>query len=129
MTNLIIEKTKYTPFVSFNVDTNFLEISGESYGEDSIDFYKPLIAWLEAYLAQNQEPLTFSFFFIYFNTNSSQFIYEILEMLENYYLTTQIPVEINWNVKTNDDDMMEDAENFQESFDNLPFKLAYQQLV
>ncbi|HAS42493.1 MAG TPA: hypothetical protein DCS93_18585 [Microscillaceae bacterium] len=129
MTNLIIEKTKYTPFVSFNADTNLFEISGESYSEDSVDFYQPLIEWLEGYLAKNKKPLTFNFFFIYFNTNSSQFIYEILEILETYYLKTQIPVQINWQVKDNDDDMMEDAENFQESFDNLPFKLAYQQLV
>ncbi|OJJ22976.1 hypothetical protein BKI52_01075 [marine bacterium AO1-C] len=129
MINLIIERTKYTPLVSFNTDTNIFEISGESYSEDSVDFYQPIVEWLQDYLKQNTKPLTFNFFFIYFNTNSSQFIYEILEALEEYYLKTNIPVQINWSVKTNDQDMMEDGENFQESFDKLPFKLAYQQLV
>lgn len=129
MTNLIIEKTKYTPYVSFNTDTNIFEISGESYSEDSVDFYQPIVQWLQNYLDQNQTPLTFNLFFTYFNTNSSQFIYEILEILETYYLKSKVLTQVNWSVKTNDHDMMEDAENFKESFEKLPFQLAYQSVV
>lgn len=129
MSNLIIEKTKYTPLVSFDTKTNIFEISGESYSEDSIDFYQPVLEWLQNYLTTNQQPITFNFFFIYFNTSSSRSIFEILEVLEDYYLQTKVPVQVNWNVKTNDHDMMEDGENFQENFDKLPFKFAFKHLV
>ena len=46
MENLIIEQTKSTPYIFFCAATGKLRIEGESYPENVIKFYTPVLEWL-----------------------------------------------------------------------------------
>jgi hypothetical protein len=44
-----IEGTPKTPTVTMNPETGLVEIKGRSIPENSIEFYKPIVDWLEDY--------------------------------------------------------------------------------
>ena len=55
MDNLIIEATKYTPKILFDAKNHLLEITGETYPENTAEFYAPVFKWLEGYIAELQD--------------------------------------------------------------------------
>ncbi len=62
MENIYIEGSHtnfFVPKVDFNAETGVCTLSGESFLEDTIEFYDPLIQWLEEYTSEVKKPLTF----------------------------------------------------------------------
>ena len=55
MDNLKIAAGKTTPGVSFESRKGELSIVGESYPENSVEFFKPLLDWLDEYLENKFE--------------------------------------------------------------------------
>ena len=49
MENLDLNGSSKTPTVNFNATTGVLTLAGRSIPENSIEFYKPLLAWIEEY--------------------------------------------------------------------------------
>ena len=49
METLTIAGTPKTPTVEMNVDSGVVEIKGRSIPENSIDFYRPIVEWLDKY--------------------------------------------------------------------------------
>jgi hypothetical protein len=49
MEPIIIEGTPKTPTVKFDSAQGIFEIKGRSIPENSVEFYKPLVDWLESY--------------------------------------------------------------------------------
>ena len=49
MKPIIIEGTPKTPTIKFDVSEGIFEIKGRSIPENSVEFYKPLIDWLDDY--------------------------------------------------------------------------------
>ena len=47
---LLIKATEKTPYVNFDATSGRLQIHGYSLPENSIEFYKPVMDWLEKYL-------------------------------------------------------------------------------
>ena len=47
MENYIIPPTKYTPLIELSFKDNFLRITGDSYPENAMDVYQPLILQLK----------------------------------------------------------------------------------
>lgn len=113
MENLYIEKTKATPAVNFDADSGVLEISGESYPENSMKFYQPVFNWLQQYLSETDRPIVFNFKLDYFNTSSSKCILNILEMLEDAHSKGR-KIDLNWYYQEEDDDMLENGQEFAE---------------
>lgn len=113
MENLYIEKTKATPAVKFDAGSGVLEISGESYPENSMKFYQPVFNWLQQYLSETDKPIVFNFKLDYFNTSSSKCILNILEMLEDAHAKGR-KVDLNWYYQEEDDDMLENGQEFAE---------------
>lgn len=128
MKSLTIQEDKYTPYISFDVESNQFEISGESYSEYSLQFFEPVLDWLSKYLNQNKQPVTFSFRMTYFNTSTSRRFFEILKTLEDFYHQKGGYAVINWYANSNDIDMIEAGEDYQEDFDSLPFNILVQQV-
>ncbi|MBV5330212.1 MAG: SiaC family regulatory phosphoprotein, partial [Chlorobium sp.] len=50
-----INATLSSPAINFDMDNNTLHIRGESYPENSFDFYEPIISWLKASLQELSE--------------------------------------------------------------------------
>jgi hypothetical protein len=102
----------FFPVVDFNYETGICEISGESYMEDSFKFYEPVVKWLRQYTSE-KKPVIFNIKVTYFNTSSSRFILEILDLLNTYKSEGNSAV-VNWYYKKDDPDMLKEINDFIE---------------
>ena len=100
----------FVPTVNFNADLGLCEISGESFLEETMKFYEPLLRWLEEFTQTVKKPLTFNFKLSYFNTSSSKRILDILLILKDYE-DDGGEVEANWFFDEEDVDIEEDVED------------------
>ena len=113
--------TPKTPTVTFEANGK-LEIKGRSIPENSVEFYKPLVDWLEQYLS-SPAPLTeVSIKLEYFNTSSSKCILDVFKKLEAIYKSGS-EVVILWHYEEDDEDMLEAGEDYQ-SIIKVPFKMV-----
>lgn len=114
MEDLVVQgshKDFFIPSVNFNSGNGICEISGESFLEDTVEFYKPLISWLEQYTQDVKKPLAFIVKLTYFNTSTSRCILDMLNVLKDYE-DGGGEVVINWHYDENDIDMEEDIEDY-----------------
>ncbi|MGC9374370.1 MAG: DUF1987 domain-containing protein [Bacteroidales bacterium] len=116
-----IEGTPKTPAVSFNAETGVIEIKGRSIPENSIEFYRPLVEWLEEYSKNPQKLTTVNIQLEYFNTSSSKCILDVFKKLESIKKARN-DVIINWYYEEDDEDMLEAGEDY-ESIIRIPFKM------
>ncbi len=121
MEPISIEGTQKTPTVNFNHNTGKIEIKGRSIPENSIEFYKPLVDWLEQYLSCTQKLTEVNVQLEYFNTSSSKCILDVFKKLEAIYKAGN-DVVINWYYEEDDEDMLEAGEDYQ-SIIKIPFKM------
>lgn len=121
METIIREGTPKTPFVRFDADKGLVEIKGRSIPENSVEFYKPLIDWLEKYSSTPSKETSVNIQLEYFNTSSSKCILDIFKKLELIHKKGN-PVEVNWYYEEDDEDMFEAGEDYQ-SIINIPFKM------
>ncbi|MFI5204444.1 MAG: DUF1987 domain-containing protein, partial [Flavobacteriales bacterium] len=71
MGNFVLTGSPKTPEVNFNEETGKLELKGRSIPENSIEFYKPMFDWIEAYGASPKPATEVNIVLEYFNTSSS----------------------------------------------------------
>ncbi|ALO14747.1 MAG TPA: DUF1987 domain-containing protein [Salinivirga sp.] len=116
-----IEGTPKTPTVNFNAEKGNIEIKGRSIPENSIEFYKPLVDWLEEYMNNPKELTEVDIQLEYFNTSSSKCILDVFKKLEAIYKGGN-EVVINWHYEEDDEDMLEAGEDYQ-SIIKIPFKM------
>ncbi len=121
MDPIVIEGTPKTPSVNFNATTGVLEIKGRSIPENSIEFYKPLIEWIEKYGVSPQPKTVVNIQLEYFNTSSSKCILDVFKRLEAI-VNSGHDVLINWHYEEDDEDMLEAGEDYQ-SIIKVPFKM------
>ena len=111
MDNLLIESTKKTPEVSFNVDGR-IKISGRSIPEDATKFYDDLYEWIFYYCQNPPESTTVDIELEYFNSGSSKAILHILRALVDIAKKGH-KMTINWYYEEGDDDIMERGEYYE----------------
>ena len=121
MEPISITGTPKTPTVSFDRDSGKVEIKGRSIPENSIEFYKPLVDWLEAYLSNPAELTEVNIQLEYFNTSSSKCILDVFKKLEAIYKSGN-EVVIKRYYEEDDEDMLEAGEDYQ-SIIKIPFKM------
>ena len=122
MEAISIEGTAKTPTVKFNAQEGLLEIKGRSIPENSIEFYKPLVDWLEEYSKEPKELTKVNIQLEYFNTSSSKCILDVFKKLEHIHKNKH-DVVINWYYEEDDEDMLEAGEDY-ESIIRVPFKMV-----
>lgn len=121
MESISITGTPKTPTVSLDPNSGKVEIKGRSIPENSIEFYKPLVDWLEIYLSKPAELTEVNIQLEYFNTSSSKCILDVFKKLEAIYKSGN-EVVINWYYEEDDEDMLEAGEDYQ-SIIKIPFKM------
>jgi len=116
MENIHIEGkhgVNFIPTVDFNAETGVCEIAGESYLEDTLEFYTPLYDWLKQYIKEVNKPVVFNFRLRYFNTSSSKCIIDILNILKKYE-TEGGKVEVNWYYDADEEDIEDELEEIED---------------
>jgi SiaC family regulatory phosphoprotein len=104
--------TTSTPAISFDPDTNVLRISGESYPENSFDFYAPVLSWLKVSLLELPE-LTLDISVTYMNSSSTKCTLDIMDVMEEAYLRG-VRTKIIWHYDRDNPRSYEMAEEFRE---------------
>ena len=114
MENIYIEGSHtnfFIPTVDFNAETGRCTLSGESFLEDTIEFYDPLVQWLEGFTTEIKKPVIFEIKLTYFNTSTSRSILDLLNILKDYEEDGG-DITINWHYDEDDIDMEEDIEDY-----------------
>ncbi|MBN2893946.1 MAG: DUF1987 domain-containing protein [Bacteroidales bacterium] len=122
MDKLEITGTAKTPTIKFEPDSGVLEMKGRSIPENAIEFFKPLVDWLEDYSKQCKQLTQANIQLEYFNTSSSKCILDIFKKLESINKQDEKDVVINWYYEEDDEDMLEAGEDYQ-SILKIPFKM------
>ena len=121
MDTIFIEGTPKTPNVSFDGEKGALLLKGRSIPENSIEFYKPLVDWLDNYSGTPQPKTVCDVQLEYFNTSSSKCLLDLFKKMENMNSNGN-EIIINWYYEEDDEDMLEAGEDYQ-SIINVPFKM------
>jgi hypothetical protein len=117
-----IEGSQKTPSIIFDQEKSTLEIRGRSIPENSIEFYKPLVDWLDDYAKGPNTKTQVDIHLEYFNTSSSKCILDVFKKLEAIHKAKH-DVVINWYYEEDDEDMLEAGEDY-ESIIRVPFKMV-----
>lgn len=115
MDTLYMEETQETPKVIFNKKEGIFELSGRSLPEDSVEFFAPVIAWINEYAKAPNPSTVFAFKLDYFNTASSKLIHELLNALKDIK-----GAKIEWYYYEDDEDILDAGKEFAEQV-NIPF--------
>jgi len=121
METISIEGTAKTPTVKFDAEGGVFEIKGRSIPENSIEFYKPLVDWLDEYAKSPKPKTQVNVQLEYFNTSSSKCILDVFKKLETIH-KGKSEVTVNWYYEEDDEDMLEAGEDY-ESIIRVPFKM------
>jgi len=121
MENFMIEGTGKTPDIILEAEKGKLEFSGRSIPENSIEFYRPVVDWVEKYLETSPPRTTITIKLEYFNTSSSKSLFEIFKKFE-YIFKSGNQVLVRWFYEQEDEDMRESGEDFRDIL-KIPFEL------
>ncbi|PHQ92789.1 MAG: hypothetical protein COB42_00155 [Sulfurimonas sp.] len=121
MKTLQIEETRSSPKIYFNPQTHIHTISGESYPENTTQFYDPILEWINMYLTNKHDgTIIFNIELIYFNSSSSKILLDIFDMLDE---TKNEKIIVNWIHDAEDEAMEEYGEEFKEDIEYIQFNI------
>ncbi len=121
MENFHLEARQHTPFISFDPNTGIMEMKGRSTPENSVEYYAPVLEWLDNYLQSPCTQTVVSVQFEYFNTSSSKCILDVFKRFAQLHKTGK-SVKINWYFEEEDEDMQEAGEDYSDIL-GVPFEV------
>jgi len=111
MRNLIIPEERHTPKVVLNPESNTFEISGKSFPEDSRQFYKQVLDWLDEFMLTKPKSVNFKFNLFYLSSSSIISIKQILLKLKDVG-NGGADVQVLWHFDSDDDDIRKTGEDY-----------------
>ncbi|MBM2816822.1 MAG: hypothetical protein HW421_3584 [Ignavibacteria bacterium] len=121
MDNLIIEKTKHTLGIDFNIETGRFLIEGRSLPENNVEFFNPIFSSINRYISEIKKEIILDCKIVYFNSGSSKRFNQLFQILEDYH-SNGGKVTVNWYYESDDEDQLEEGGDFAENF-TMPFNL------
>ena len=121
MRTLDIEATTSTPGISFAASERTLRISGESYPENSFEFYAPVGSWLKEYLAR-EEALLLEINVSYLNSSSTKCMLDLLDQLQAAH-EKNAEISLVWRYDEDNPRSLDLAQEFQEEV-TFPFSIC-----
>jgi len=124
---LIIEGTKSTPSITCDAVQGLIAINGRSTIHmlstplNVIEFYKPLLDWLDQYVKKPSKETKVTVQFEHLDTCGLSYFIVIFKKLEPIHKSNN-QIVINWHYEEGDEIMLEEGEDF-ESIIRVPFKM------
>lgn len=116
------EQTGSTPYILVDEENSYMKLSGESFHENVIEFYKEVGMWLQDYLKTDFPRFTFDCELKYFNSSTAKLLLNMLtEMDENAGKGKTVVV--NWITTKDNAIIIECGEDFEEEMEHLQFNL------
>jgi hypothetical protein len=123
MATFSIEATERSPRVLIDPPSGCIEFEGESYPENVVDFFGPVLRELRAFLRDAQSMgIEVNFKLNYFNSSSAKVIFNIIDMLDR--AATMNQVHIRWYADEDDDVMLEFGEDLQEDVSSAQLEIV-----
>ncbi len=110
-----------SPAVYFDPDNGQLTMSGESYPENTFEFYAPIISWLKTFIAEKDLAITLNLELAYLNTGSVKCLMDIFDLLEDAFQEGR-KISVIWQYHQKNSRALETAEEFSEDL-TLPFQI------
>ncbi len=121
--NLVREKTTSTPYVLIDEEKGYMKLEGRSFHEGVIEFFAPIIEWLDTYLQTEFKSFTFDCAMDYFNSSTVKILLTIIKKLDKVS-SDDNHVIINWITTDDNEIIIECGEDFEEDIINLTFNLV-----
>jgi hypothetical protein len=121
MNNLIIEATKSTPYIDFNAESGVLTIEGNSYPENTSNFFDEVLQWVNDYIVENNEKTIINVKLNYFNTSTSKALLDIIDIFDEKYKKGH-EIVLNWFYNEDYETIQESGEEFSEDV-SFPFNI------
>ncbi|MBN2613882.1 MAG: DUF1987 domain-containing protein [Bacteroidales bacterium] len=119
MKSLIMNGTDDTPAINFDIASGVFEISGRSLPEEVINFYAPIIDWVEQYALNPKDNSLLKLKLVYFNSASQRYLLEVLNSFEKIIHKGK-KVMLEWHYHEDDEEMKEAGEEYQDLV-KIPF--------
>ena len=122
MNDLTIAATRSTPSIETDFAGGLLRMGGDSYPENSFEFFGPIIEWIETYLQQHSTPLHLELRIVYMNTSSVKAMMDIFDMLEEAHHQGR-QVTVAWYHDPRNERVLDLADEFREDC-TFPFDIS-----
>ncbi len=103
------------PTVDLNAETGICSISGNSYMQNSRDFFNPVLNWFQEYTSSKKGDLLLIYNLQNLNTGTSRVLYQILEILKEYK-KHGADIKIKWNHTDKPDMLIDDIVDLTSEF-------------
>src|ERR1051326_970378 len=120
MGKLFIEETYQSPRISIDTEYTIFEIIGNSFPNNAVRFYTPVIEWLDEYAKKPNPKTDFTFRISYQNSSSRKMFNEILKRLQQMNDNGN-NVSIKWYYEKGDEDIRQIIMEFKQLF-KLPIE-------
>ena len=119
--NLSVDSTQFSPSVEADWQSGCLRMSGESYPENTYEFFAQVINWTESFLASNSSPLFVELHLSYLNTSSIRAMIDIFDLLQDAASDGK-QVTVKWMYDSRNPRASELGEEFKEDY-TFPFEI------
>ncbi|PIE86205.1 MAG: nuclear pore complex subunit [Bacteroidia bacterium] len=118
---LYIDSDIDSPEIIFDPENNKFEIKGRSLLINAVEFYAPVIEWLEEYIKAPNKSTCFDVTLEYLNSSTVRKLVEIFVLLETL-MENGYDIKVNWYYYELDEIIMEKGEEIK-SVVYLPFNI------
>lgn len=119
--NLNIAGTPSSPRIDADWNGGVLAIGGDSYPENSYEFYGPVLDWVERYLGAGSAPLRLELRLMYLNTSSIKVMMDLFDRLEEVHRDGRT-ASVVWYYDARNERVAELADEFREDC-SFPFEI------
>ena len=121
MENIFIKETNATPKIVLDSEKNIIKIEGESYPENALLFYEPIIEWIENLYSDKSRNIQVELKLTYLNTSSTKVITDLLGMTQDFH-NNHGKIHLKLYYEQDDDDSYDTAMVFIEDH-SFPYEL------
>lgn len=121
MNDLAIPASDSTPAIRSDWAAGRLEMSGDSYPENSFELFQPVLDWISRYLLDSSAPLALELQLLYLNTSSVRAMMDIFDTLQDAYDKGRT-VGVTWRYDRDNERVADLAGEFKEDY-SFPFDI------
>jgi len=120
-TMIDIQGGRSTPRVLLDYDSHRFLIEGQSFPENSSNFFLPIIDWFKEYLEEKNVNMILDIKLLYVNTSSTKALFYILDLLDKAYNKGK-NVSVNWYYDSENEMARETGLELLEDF-KFPYRI------
>jgi len=117
------QKTASTPYILIDEEKGYMKITGRSFHENVIDFFREINDWLDGYLKTDFGTFTFDCIMDYFNSSTVKVLLNLMMKMDSHSSGSN-KVIINWITSSYNEIVIECGEDLREEIKNLTFNMV-----